>query len=93
MAERVTCPCCGYRTLPDGPGAYEMCEVCGWGGRRGLTRADKVRRAARSEHALEPHLVEQRDSVDLKPERVSVRGGEHVLDYVGHPEATALVEA
>ena len=28
--ERVTCPCCGYRTLPDGPGAYEICDVCGW---------------------------------------------------------------
>jgi hypothetical protein len=30
MDERVPCPCCGYRTLPDGPGAYELCEVCGW---------------------------------------------------------------
>lgn len=30
MPERVTCPCCGYRTLPDGPSAYEVCQVCGW---------------------------------------------------------------
>jgi hypothetical protein len=28
--ERITCPCCGHRTLPDGPGAYEVCPVCGW---------------------------------------------------------------
>lgn len=30
MTERATCPCCGHRTLPEGPGAYEVCEVCGW---------------------------------------------------------------
>lgn len=25
------CPCCGYRTLPEGPpGSYEVCEVCDW---------------------------------------------------------------
>lgn len=30
MSERVTCPCCGHRTLPDGPGAYELCPVCEW---------------------------------------------------------------
>ncbi len=27
---RVTCPCCGYRTLAEGPGAYEVCPVCHW---------------------------------------------------------------
>ncbi len=27
MAE--TCPCCGYRTLPD-RGAYDLCPVCWW---------------------------------------------------------------
>lgn len=26
----LACPCCGYRTLPDGPGAYEVCPVCLW---------------------------------------------------------------
>ncbi len=30
MAAGVACPCCGYRTLPDGPGAYEVCPVCLW---------------------------------------------------------------
>ena len=29
MAERVTCPCCGYLTLM-APGDYEVCPVCGW---------------------------------------------------------------
>lgn len=25
------CPCCGYRTLPEGrPGSYEVCPVCDW---------------------------------------------------------------
>ncbi len=30
MPERVACPCCGYRTLREGPGAYEVCAVCFW---------------------------------------------------------------
>lgn len=30
MSQRVTCPCCGHRTLPSGPGDYEVCGVCGW---------------------------------------------------------------
>lgn len=25
-----TCPCCGYRTLSDHPGSYEICHVCFW---------------------------------------------------------------
>lgn len=25
-----TCPCCGYRTLSDLPGSYEICHVCFW---------------------------------------------------------------
>jgi Cysteine-rich CPCC len=25
-----TCPCCGYRTLSDSTGSYEICEICGW---------------------------------------------------------------
>ena len=25
-----TCPCCGYRTLSDSPGSYEICHVCFW---------------------------------------------------------------
>ncbi|GAB2888231.1 CPCC family cysteine-rich protein [Nocardioides pacificus] len=24
------CPCCGHRTLPSGPGDYELCPVCWW---------------------------------------------------------------
>ena len=30
MPERYTCPCCGYRTLTEGPGAYDLCPVCFW---------------------------------------------------------------
>jgi hypothetical protein len=30
VATRATCPCCGHRSLPDGPGAYEVCPVCLW---------------------------------------------------------------
>ncbi|QDH74548.1 CPCC family cysteine-rich protein [Brevundimonas sp. M20] len=26
----VTCACCGYRTLSEGPGGYEICRVCWW---------------------------------------------------------------
>ncbi len=29
-AARFTCPCCGYRTLNDSPGCYEICHVCFW---------------------------------------------------------------
>ena len=25
-----TCPCCGYRTLNEFPGSYEICAVCFW---------------------------------------------------------------
>jgi len=25
-----TCPCCGYKTLSDSPGSYEICHVCFW---------------------------------------------------------------
>jgi len=25
-----TCPCCGFRTLTEGPGSYEICHVCYW---------------------------------------------------------------
>ncbi len=28
--ELFTCPCCGYRTLNEPPGSYEICEVCFW---------------------------------------------------------------
>jgi len=27
---RFTCPCCGYMTLGDWPGSYEICHVCFW---------------------------------------------------------------
>ena len=30
VATRATCPCCGHRSLPDGPGSYEVCPVCLW---------------------------------------------------------------
>ena len=26
----VTCACCGYRTLSEGAGGYEICRVCWW---------------------------------------------------------------
>jgi hypothetical protein len=25
-----TCPCCGYRTLSEFPGSYEICSICFW---------------------------------------------------------------
>jgi hypothetical protein len=28
-AGRVTCPCCGYPTIPE-RGAYEICSLCAW---------------------------------------------------------------
>jgi hypothetical protein len=28
--EGATCACCGYRTLPEGAGNYEICPVCWW---------------------------------------------------------------
>src|SRR5262245_13445007 len=27
---RFTCPACGFRTLPEAYGLYNICEVCGW---------------------------------------------------------------
>jgi hypothetical protein len=30
MGEGVTCACCGYRTLSEGSGSYEICDVCWW---------------------------------------------------------------
>lgn len=30
MGEGATCPCCGYRTLAEGAGSYEICAVCWW---------------------------------------------------------------
>jgi hypothetical protein len=30
MTKLYTCPCCGYRTLGDLPGSYDICHVCFW---------------------------------------------------------------
>ncbi len=30
MNQRFTCPCCGFRTLHEFPGSYEICKVCFW---------------------------------------------------------------
>jgi hypothetical protein len=30
MTPRYTCPCGGFRTLREGPGAYDLCPVCLW---------------------------------------------------------------
>jgi hypothetical protein len=30
MAPRYHCPCCGYQTLNEGPGEYDLCPVCFW---------------------------------------------------------------
>ncbi|WP_147068603.1 CPCC family cysteine-rich protein [Terrabacter aerolatus] len=29
MTDRLSCPCCGYQTLPERD-AYELCPVCFW---------------------------------------------------------------
>ena len=28
--KKYRCPCCGYFTLDDGPGHFEICPVCFW---------------------------------------------------------------
>lgn len=30
MSKRYTCPCCGYLTLSEFPGSFEICEICFW---------------------------------------------------------------
>jgi len=30
MSKKYRCPCCGYFTLEDGPGRFEICNVCFW---------------------------------------------------------------
>lgn len=30
VSDRWPCPCCGYRTLREGPGDYDLCPVCFW---------------------------------------------------------------
>jgi len=27
---KYRCPCCGYRTLDDAPGCFDICPVCYW---------------------------------------------------------------
>ena len=29
-SEKVTCYCCGYKTLTEGPDEYDICPVCYW---------------------------------------------------------------
>lgn len=28
--KKYKCPCCGYYTLEDDPGHFDICPVCGW---------------------------------------------------------------
>jgi len=28
--QKYRCPCCGYFTLDDGPGRFDICPVCNW---------------------------------------------------------------
>ncbi|TET06844.1 hydrolase [Candidatus Dependentiae bacterium] len=28
--KKYSCPCCGYFTLEDEPGHFDICAVCGW---------------------------------------------------------------
>ena len=30
MDGKITCFCCGYKTLTEGPGEYNICPVCFW---------------------------------------------------------------
>lgn len=30
VTETFACPCCGYKTLKEQPGLYEICQVCFW---------------------------------------------------------------
>jgi len=27
---KYTCPCCGYKTLEEPPGDYDICKICYW---------------------------------------------------------------
>lgn len=43
------CPCCGYRTLPEGtPGSYDVCSVCYWVD--DLVQFDDIEYVGRSNH-------------------------------------------
>jgi hypothetical protein len=30
MSKKFPCPCCGYLTLNEGPGQYDVCPICYW---------------------------------------------------------------
>src|SRR6516164_8839737 len=30
MSKKFPCPCCGYLTLNEGPGKYDVCPICYW---------------------------------------------------------------
>lgn len=30
MNNKYTCPCCGYKTLSEKSGDYDICEICFW---------------------------------------------------------------
>jgi len=30
MERKYRCPCCGYKTLTDAPGCFDICPVCYW---------------------------------------------------------------
>jgi len=71
MSPPYVCPCCGYRTLREGPGAYDLCPVCFWeddgfheddaasiDGPNGSTLAEGQRRYARY-GASSPHCLDK----------------------------------
>lgn len=80
MFPRVTCPCCGHQTLSEGPGAYEVCPVCGWeddgpsrddptaevGGPNGISLAEAQRRYVRY-GAFYPEDVDHRPARPDEP--------------------------
>jgi len=30
IKNKFRCPCCGYRTIEDGPGHFDICPICWW---------------------------------------------------------------
>lgn len=78
MTVRATCPCCGYRTLPE-PAAYEVCPVCLWeddggiqpterhGGPNGISLVEgqaRYRREARAHDDAPPHFYARPPNAD-----------------------------
>jgi hypothetical protein len=77
------CPCCGYLVFSEGPGSYEICDICGW-------EDDQVQLefATNAVGANHVSLVDgQRNFASFGASK------ERSRDYVRRPSATDVREA